>query len=52
MQQPISGSHRGVDGQFLEEGVDELSWGTVLSIPAALEVVVPQLADVVAGADG
>ena len=37
---------------FLEEGVDELSWGTVLSIPAALEVVVPQLADVVAGTDG
>jgi iron complex transport system substrate-binding protein len=34
---------------FLEEGVDELSWGTVLSIPAAIDVVVPQLAEVLGG---
>lgn len=33
---------------FLEEGVDELSWTTVLSLQAAIETVVPQLADLVA----
>lgn len=32
---------------FLEEGVDELSWTTVLSLKSALETVVPQLAEVV-----
>jgi iron complex transport system substrate-binding protein len=34
---------------FLEEGVDELGWSTVLSVPAAIEEVVPQLADTLAG---
>lgn len=34
---------------FLEEGVDELSWATVLSLRAAVDTVVPQLADLVAG---
>lgn len=34
---------------FLEEGVDELSWTTVLSLQAAIETVVPQLADLLAG---
>lgn len=34
---------------FLEEGVDELSWATVLSIPAAIDAVVPQLAELVGG---
>lgn len=37
---------------FLEAGVDELSWATVLSLPAALEEVVPQLAELVDSADG
>lgn len=37
---------------FLEEGVDELSWATVLSLPAAIDAVVPQLADLVASTDG
>jgi iron complex transport system substrate-binding protein len=37
---------------FLDEGVDELSWGTVLSIPAAIDVVVPQLAEVLGGEPG
>lgn len=32
---------------FLDAGVDELSWATVLSLPAALEEVVPQLAELV-----
>jgi iron complex transport system substrate-binding protein len=30
---------------FLTDGVDALSWSTVLSLPAALDVVVPQLAE-------
>ena len=37
---------------FLEEAVDALSWGTVLSIPAAIEDVVPQLAEVLGGGSG
>jgi iron complex transport system substrate-binding protein len=37
---------------FLEDAVDALSWGTVLSIPAAIEDVVPQLAEVLAGGSG
>jgi iron complex transport system substrate-binding protein len=37
---------------FLEAGVDELSWTTVLSLQAALDEVVPQLADLVEDSDG
>lgn len=32
---------------FLEEGVDELGWATVLSVPAAVDAITPQLAEIV-----
>ena len=37
---------------FLEDGVDALSWSTVLSLPAAVDTVVPQLATAVKGTTG
>lgn len=36
---------------FLEAGVDELGWSTVLSLPVAVDEIVPQLADMLAGTD-
>lgn len=37
---------------FLEDGIDALAWSTVLSLPEAIEIVTPQVAEALAGGEG